>query len=52
MDLGGAHADILQGAILTENQTLLLASSSNSASIEIGKRFVNEGGGWIHLARC
>ena len=46
MDLGGAHADILQGAILTENQTLLLAGSSNSASIEIGEgSFVNEGGG-------
>ena len=46
MDLGGAHADILQSAILTENQTLLLAGSSNSASIKIGEgSFSNEGGG-------
>ena len=46
LDLGGLHADFVFGAVLTEAKDLVLAGSTNSASISIGDETItNEGGG-------
>ena len=46
MDLGGKHTDILTSAALAKESELVLAGSTNSATIEFGENaLTNEGGG-------